>query len=189
MQYDYTAIETEELIRWLGKNVQFGNEPASSLAPDFEFDAGDRTLNVRNLRVGDVGDPVDVRLVRIGPDNASPDLPRSSMRRVQDNQNLGNVYWQGADADNDYTDDISFPGRNVLMYARAVGAQTPSSMGGKWVLATTPEGSVSPLTRIQVEDDGTLDFGGAHWRQNGGNYELAIRMPNGNIGWVPVGPA
>ena len=167
-------IENDELVRWLGKAFMLGREGPSDLNADFFFDFNDQALKARKIYLTDVGDPPDLALRRIGPDNSPWDLRREEFQAVADGQNIGAVYWQAFDGE-------GFGGRNAMVYCRARGPQAPGSTGGSIVLSSTPIGSPHPRDRVEIEPDGTLNLSGVPTEYHDNLACVRVRTSDGKL--------
>ena len=145
---DYTAIETDELVRWLQRDFMLGREGPSTHTQDFLFKLNDQAFVLRKLYLTDIGDPPDLALRRIGPDGAAWDTERADFQAVRDGQNLGTLYWQGWDGD-------GFGDRSAQVYSRRQG----DGSGGSLHFATTPVDGHDPVDRLTIGTDGLFDLG------------------------------
>ena len=156
---------------FLGPNVYLpapdNSLSAAIVIADFFYSQRFRRLFTRSICVRDLGDPPDLIIGRAGPDGGWPDNGGLGLAGVMSNDSLCSIRWQGSFQPSGVgIDTVSgFQGDSATIYARASedNRRTSDSVyhqGGELHIATTPNGTSSPVDRLIIQNDGVFDFRG-----------------------------
>lgn len=133
----------------IGKNTGWtGPAMNNNLARpiDFWWDDDKRRLHTRTILLTELGDPSECALRR-----AEGTYPDGTPAGVGSGVTIGLVHWTAA-----VSSDASFQGRSAQIYSRTTETITSTAAGGDLHLATTPNGTLSPVDRIVIENSGEV---------------------------------
>lgn len=188
-------ISTDGLTveQFVGKVVEFLRDGANPAIPDFKMDLNYRRgwLQIRSIQISDQNDPPDLSLNRAGSVEGQGGYG-AEMARLSDGEVMGTIYFRAMGGNlkfyPDTPDGKHSHGRNVSIYARAVGDQTNLSRAGELFIATVPLGSVDGVVRLHIRSGGRIYFWAdeisAHARleagppDSGGPGYRALRIKN-----------
>lgn len=119
-----------------------------------------------------VGDPPDIGLVRLGPDNTWPDNGGLGVAGIPNGSSLGKIAWYGAATPDGGTPDVTLgatvQSASAVIYAKAAEDNVKSGsnyhQGGELWFQTTPNGTSSPVDVLGLQNTGTMVFKGGALR-------------------------
>ena len=135
------------MAEFYNQDLLAGREADWTGVSDFYVDPGDGKVKVRALLSGDIGNPGQIFLRRVGPDGVPFDYVKNGAKPeiLQFNQNIGHIAWQAYEGV-----DLGFPAeRNAQIYTRYRGFAK-----GALHLQTSGE------DRLIIDEYGLLDLTG-----------------------------